>query len=83
MRERAELASASSAESDRYEELLVNPTLIALSQAGVEGAHEILPFGVLARISMRRSGARDEDDELGASLAHHVSVTAALNGEFR
>jgi hypothetical protein len=33
MRERGELASASSAESDRYEELLVNPTLIALSRA--------------------------------------------------
>lgn len=33
MQERGELTSASSSESDRYEELLVNPTLIALSRA--------------------------------------------------
>lgn len=33
MRERGGLSSASSAESDRYEELLVNPTLLALAQA--------------------------------------------------
>lgn len=33
MRERGGLASASSAESDRYEELLVNPTLLALARA--------------------------------------------------
>ena len=32
MRERAELADASSSESDRYEELLVNPTLITLAR---------------------------------------------------
>jgi hypothetical protein len=33
MKERGGLTSASSSESDRYEELLVNPTLIALSRA--------------------------------------------------
>lgn len=33
MRERGDLTSASSSESDRYEELIVNPTLIALSWA--------------------------------------------------
>lgn len=33
MRERGGLASASSAESDRYEELLVNPTLLTLARA--------------------------------------------------
>jgi hypothetical protein len=32
LRERPELADASSSESDRYEELLVNPTLITLAR---------------------------------------------------
>ncbi len=32
LRERLDLADASSSESDRYEELLVNPTLIALAR---------------------------------------------------
>ena len=32
LRERADLADASSSESDRYEELLVNPTLITLAR---------------------------------------------------
>jgi hypothetical protein len=32
LRERPDLADASSSESDRYEELLVNPTLIALAR---------------------------------------------------
>jgi hypothetical protein len=32
LRERAGLAGASSSESDRYEELLVNPTLLALAR---------------------------------------------------
>ena len=32
LRERPDLADASSGESDRYEELLVNPTLIALAR---------------------------------------------------
>jgi hypothetical protein len=32
MRERPELAAASSGESDRYEELLVNPTLLGLAK---------------------------------------------------
>jgi hypothetical protein len=32
LRERADLADASSSESDRYEELLVNPTLIMLAR---------------------------------------------------
>lgn len=32
LRERPDLADASSSESDRYEELLVNPTLITLAR---------------------------------------------------
>ncbi len=32
LKERAELAGASSSESDRYEELLVNPTLLTLAR---------------------------------------------------
>jgi len=50
-RQRGEPAGVSSAESDRYEELLVNPTVIKLVQARGNSGHslwELLPQLVIA-----------------------------------
>jgi hypothetical protein len=88
MRQRGDLASASAEESDRYEELLVNPTLLALARQRGEIDCGGLEFVIVGYGNFRQlvvplaRGHVSISFELDANpLDHIAAVRAVLEGK--